>query len=142
MYFEIIGEIIHPETIAVGKSIRDIARLRKQYGQARWRKPMKQRKNGTRFVICVKNEGCDDLESGKVYRVLLDKRGAEVNFLRVIDESGEDYLYRANLFVSVTLPLKVRRALTETRGPSLPRRQVQVRARGLATLRKRKRIIA
>lgn len=38
MYFEIIGEIEKVETIAVGKSIRDIARLKKQYGPGRWRK--------------------------------------------------------------------------------------------------------
>ena len=38
MYFEIIGEIENIETIAVGKSIRDIVRLRKQYGPGRWRK--------------------------------------------------------------------------------------------------------
>ena len=37
MYFEIIGEIENTEIIAVGKSIRDIARLRKQYGPGRWR---------------------------------------------------------------------------------------------------------
>lgn len=38
MYFEIIGDIENIETIAVGNSIRDIARLRKQYGPGRWRK--------------------------------------------------------------------------------------------------------
>lgn len=38
MYFEIIGEIENIKTIAVGKSIRDIARLRKQYGPGRWGK--------------------------------------------------------------------------------------------------------
>ena len=38
MYFEIIGEIEETEIIAAGKSIRDIARLRKQYGSGRWRK--------------------------------------------------------------------------------------------------------
>lgn len=38
MHFEIIGEIGNIETIAVGGRIRDIMRLRKQYGQARWRK--------------------------------------------------------------------------------------------------------
>jgi len=36
--FEIIGEITNVETIAVGNAIRDIARLRKQYGQSRWQK--------------------------------------------------------------------------------------------------------
>jgi hypothetical protein len=38
MYFEIIGEITGIERIAVGSSIRDLARLRKQYGAGRWRK--------------------------------------------------------------------------------------------------------
>jgi hypothetical protein len=38
MDFEIIGEITHIEPIAVGRSIRDLARLRKQYGQGQWRK--------------------------------------------------------------------------------------------------------
>ncbi len=38
MYFEIIGEITNIETIAAGSSIRDIARLQKQYGRGRWRK--------------------------------------------------------------------------------------------------------
>lgn len=38
MYFEIVGEISHIEPIAVGSSIRDIARLRKQFGSGRWRK--------------------------------------------------------------------------------------------------------
>lgn len=38
MYFEIVGEITHIEVIAIGNSIRDIARLRKQYGEGRWRK--------------------------------------------------------------------------------------------------------
>jgi hypothetical protein len=38
MYFEIIGEITDIETIAIGSSIREIARLRKQFGAGRWRK--------------------------------------------------------------------------------------------------------
>ena len=38
MRFEILSEIIHIETLAVGSSIREIARLRKRYGQGRWRK--------------------------------------------------------------------------------------------------------
>jgi len=38
MYFEIVGDITHVETFAVGSSIREIARLRKRYGRGRWRK--------------------------------------------------------------------------------------------------------
>lgn len=38
MYFELIGDITHVDTFAVGSSIREIARLRKLYGRGRWRK--------------------------------------------------------------------------------------------------------
>lgn len=38
MYFEILGEVTHAETFAVGSSIRELARLRKLYGKGRWRK--------------------------------------------------------------------------------------------------------
>ena len=38
MYFEIVGEVTHVETFAVGSSIKEIARLRKLYGRGRWRK--------------------------------------------------------------------------------------------------------
>jgi hypothetical protein len=38
MYFELVGEIVDVETIAIGRAIRDLARLRKRYGARRWRK--------------------------------------------------------------------------------------------------------
>jgi hypothetical protein len=63
------------------------------------------------FAICIANEGYEDLEIWKVYRVLPDAKAAEVSCLRVIDESGEDYLYPANRFVVVDLPEEVRARL-------------------------------
>ena len=63
------------------------------------------------FAICVANQGYEDLEVWKVYRVLPDAKAAEVDCLRVIDESGEDYLYPANRFVVVELPEEVRAQL-------------------------------
>jgi hypothetical protein len=63
------------------------------------------------FAICVANEGYEDLEVWKVYRVLPDAKAAEVGCLRVIDESGEDYLYPASRFVVVELPEEVRARL-------------------------------
>ncbi len=60
-----------------------------------------------RFAICVSNAGCDDLEVWKLYRVLPDAAAAQENFLRVVDESGEDYLYPACRFVVVELPQAV-----------------------------------
>jgi hypothetical protein len=65
------------------------------------------------FAICVANEGCDDLEVWKVYRVLSDAKAAGVGCLRVIDESGDDYLYPADRFAAVDIPNVVRSRLPE-----------------------------
>jgi hypothetical protein len=51
------------------------------------------------------NEGYDDLEVWKVYRVLRDAKAIGVGCIRVIDESGEDYLYLADRFVEVDVRL-------------------------------------
>jgi hypothetical protein len=60
-------------------------------------------KTRTRFAICISSDGCGDLEVWKLYRVLPDKKAAKEDFLRVVDESGEDYLYPADRFVVVGL---------------------------------------
>jgi len=66
-----------------------------------------------RFAICVNNgEYPAALELHKVYRVLPDKEAEQDGDLRVVDESGEDYLYPAECFVSVELPSKTARALS------------------------------
>lgn len=58
-----------------------------------------QRSIKTRFVICVDNRGYEaSLEPGKVYRVLTDREASTIHFLRVIDESGEDYLFPSRMF--------------------------------------------
>ena len=64
-----------------------------------------------RFVICLKNKGCEDLIVRRVYQVLPDERAEKQALLRIIDESGEDYLYPANYFFSIELPQKIERAL-------------------------------
>jgi hypothetical protein len=63
------------------------------------------------FVVCVKNDDCEDLELRKIYRVLADKQAAKEDYLRVVDESGEDYLYPSSYFVPVRLPQKAQEAL-------------------------------
>jgi hypothetical protein len=63
------------------------------------------------FAICVANEGFDDLEVWKVYRVLADAKAAGVGCLRVIDESGDDYLYPADRFAELDIPNVVRSRL-------------------------------
>lgn len=68
-----------------------------------------------RFVICIDNSGYPaSLELHKVYQVLPDERAAEDDYLRVIDESGEDYLYSADRFVTVELPRKVEQLVMRT----------------------------
>ena len=76
----------------------------------------------TGFALCIENRGADDLEIRKVYRVLPDKAAASTGYIRVIDESGEDYLYPGDYFVSVEVPQKARRAWTT------PRRSVRRRS--------------
>ena len=66
----------------------------------------------SQFVICIRNEGCEDLELRKVYQVLPDASAAEEGHIRVVDESGEDYLYPADCFVSVALSREAERALS------------------------------
>lgn len=62
-------------------------------------------KNDTTFMLCIKNENYPaSLEFGKVYRVLEDEKAERHKMLRVIDESGEDYLYPENYFVAIKLP--------------------------------------
>lgn len=60
-----------------------------------------------KFVVCIKNDDCEDLELRKIYEVLPDEKAAEDDYIRVIDESGEDYLYPAIYFYPVELPQAV-----------------------------------
>jgi hypothetical protein len=56
------------------------------------------------FAVCVANDGCDDLSAGMIYRVLPDEAAAGEGLLRILDDSGEDYLYPASRFVMVQVP--------------------------------------
>jgi len=72
---------------------------------------MTRRKSEPRFVICIRNEDCEDLEPRKVYQILADEAVAEDGYMRVIDESGEDYLYPQDYFVPIELPQVAEKAL-------------------------------
>ena len=64
------------------------------------------------LVICVKNDGYDvSLERRKLYVSIADSEAKKLGQLRVVDESGEDYLYPRELFVPVELPQAIRRAV-------------------------------
>ena len=68
-------------------------------------------KNDNRYVLCIENRDCDDLEKRKIYRVVPDKDAEKEEYLRIFDESGEDYLYPASYFVFIQLPSEARKAL-------------------------------
>ena len=72
---------------------------------------MRDQRISSKFVLCIHNDGEDDLEPRKVYQVLSDRSAAREGLARVIDESGEDYLYPAKYFVPVKLPVAISRRL-------------------------------
>lgn len=57
-----------------------------------------------KFILCLKNDDCEDLEVRKIYQTLPNESGEKDGFVRLIDESGDDYLYPQKLFVAVELP--------------------------------------
>lgn len=75
---------------------------------------MTRAKTNTNYVVCVRNEECEDLEIRKIYQVLPDKRAAQDGYIRVVDESGEDYLYPEAYFAPVRLAQQARQAVAAT----------------------------
>lgn len=65
---------------------------------------MNTAKAHSKFVLCVRPGDAGDLEARKIYEVLPDPKAAREGYLRVIDESGEDYLYPAESFLALKLP--------------------------------------
>ena len=76
---------------------------------------MKRLKLSTaRLLICVQNKGYDvSLEKRKIYVSLPDPLALKSGYVRVIDESGEDYLYPTRFFLPITVPQSVRKAILQ-----------------------------
>lgn len=69
-------------------------------------------RSGRFFVVCIRNAGYEaSLETRKIYVALADESAAGHGLIRVIDESGEDYLYPVECFKPLELPPPVRRAV-------------------------------
>lgn len=77
----------------------------------------KIKKISIRFAICVQTDDPDLLTPRMIYQVLPDDGAAKSNYLRIIDNEGEDYLYPASYFVIVDFPQPVQEALLSTRVP-------------------------
>jgi len=56
----------------------------------------------SKFVLCIRPGDSEDLEAKKVYQALPDPKAAREGYLRIVDESGEDYLYPAGCFAPET----------------------------------------
>lgn len=57
-----------------------------------------------RFVVCVDDAGVEDISLGVVYRVLADEVAAREGFMRIVDDSGDDYLYPQDRFIPIDVP--------------------------------------
>ena len=97
--FEIIGEITSTEIIAAGSSIRII-------------KSMSKKSNTQNYVLCISNERYPaSLEVRKIYQFIPDPQAEAHGQIRVIDESGDDYLYPQDLFINIEVPKEAIRVI-------------------------------
>ena len=66
------------------------------------------------YALCIENRDSEDLEKRKIYQVIPDEVAKVECYLRIVDESGEDYLYPENYFVIVQLPKEAQEAIQIT----------------------------
>jgi hypothetical protein len=73
---------------------------------------MRRKDSTPRFVVCIDNSDYEaSLELHKIYPAVPDSDAARDGDLRVVDESGEDYLYAASRFVAIEVPKALERAM-------------------------------
>ena len=73
---------------------------------------MTRRNSTPHYVVCVRNRAYPaSLELRKIYRTIPDDKAARRRFLRIVDESGEDYLYPEQYFLPIELPKSLKKAL-------------------------------
>jgi hypothetical protein len=72
---------------------------------------MAKAKENYSFALRIENKDCEDLEKRKIYQMLPDEAADKEGYIRVIDESGEDYLYPQSYFIVVQLPREAQEAL-------------------------------
>jgi hypothetical protein len=92
-----LAEVHWYEAHGIGKAALKIKRFLDDWAMTRKKRPLQ-------FMLCICNDGCEDLELRKLYQVLPDASAEKENYIRVIDESGEDYLYPKDYFLAIALP--------------------------------------
>ena len=96
---------------------------------------MRAAQSRSKFVLCVRSAGEDDLQPRKVYEALPDRAAARDDYIRVIDDSGEDYLYPAHLFIALKLRGSAARQLVAATQPSSGARASTARRRSVGRVR-------
>jgi hypothetical protein len=72
------------------------------------------KESSEKFVVCLNNTDYPaSLELHKIYRVVPDEEAETDGDLRIVDESGEDYLYPADFFAEIELPLRIEQSLLQ-----------------------------
>ena len=74
-----------------------------------------------KFAVCVQSDDPDLLTPRMIYQILPDESASKSDYVRVIDNEGEDYLYPASYFILIDLPREIERAVLETALPQLAR---------------------
>lgn len=75
--------------------------------------PSKGREPITQFAICIATNDPDLLTPRRIYEVLTDESAAKSNYVRILDNEGEDYLYPAKYFVFVSFAPEIKRAILQ-----------------------------
>ena len=79
---------------------------------SRLRVTSKRQDGGLKFALCIQSEDADLLTPRMIYQVLPDESAARSNYVQVVDNEGEDYLYPAEYFIFLDLPREIERALS------------------------------
>jgi len=66
-----------------------------------------------KFAVCIQSDDADLLTPRMIYQVLPDESAAKSEYVRVVDNEGEDYLYPAKCFMFLDLPQEIERALSQ-----------------------------
>jgi hypothetical protein len=79
---------------------------------------MEDESSQPRFAVCINNTAYpDDLKMRTIYQILPDESAARSDYIRVVDETGEDYLYPAELFVIIDVPAEAQKAFMQAVSP-------------------------
>ena len=65
----------------------------------------------TQFALCIEDSDCENLEKRKLYQILPDETAIQEGYMRVIDKSGQDYLYPESYFILIELPRQAEEVL-------------------------------